>query len=258
MNKQIFVCTDNAENILTCIYNVFDLRKKQLLSEDFDIIISLDGSFDIELFAEYIYIETDIDKAFKTINHIKKRLGEDVYDTIIKVLCHYDITRGYILYSFLEACFKNGRSYAENLADPYVMKMLELSRKSWNESHHFKGFIRFNEIYGILYAEIEPKCNVIPLVIEHFENRYPAENWIIRDTKRNLYAIHKAHRRAGLVFGDFGEFNDIKNAFELNHKDNYADLWQTFFNAIAIEERKNPQCQRNLLPLWMRKNMIEF
>jgi probable DNA metabolism protein len=41
-------------------------------------------------------------------------------------------------------------------------------------------------------------------------------------------------------------------------EENWAKLWKTFFTAIAIEERKNPNCQRNHLPLRFRDLMTEF
>ena len=40
--------------------------------------------------------------------------------------------------------------------------------------------------------------------------------------------------------------------------DVYVDMWKTFFETISIEERRNPRCQRNMLPLRYRKYMTEF
>ena len=38
----------------------------------------------------------------------------------------------------------------------------------------------------------------------------------------------------------------------------WEKLWKTFFTTIAIEQRKNPDCQRNHLPLRFRLLMTEF
>ena len=35
-------------------------------------------------------------------------------------------------------------------------------------------------------------------------------------------------------------------------------LWKSFFHAIGIEQRRNPKCQRTMMPLWYRRNMTEF
>ena len=40
--------------------------------------------------------------------------------------------------------------------------------------------------------------------------------------------------------------------------DEFTDLWKTFFDTIAIEERKNEKLQRNMFPLWTRKHVVEF
>ena len=40
--------------------------------------------------------------------------------------------------------------------------------------------------------------------------------------------------------------------------DTYSELWQTFFSATAISQRKNPACQRTHFPLWMRRHATEF
>ena len=49
-----------------------------------------------------------------------------------------------------------------------------------------------------------------------------------------------------------------KNMYKGRTEENWVKLWKTFFTAIAIEERKNPNCQRNHLPLRFRDLMTEF
>ncbi|WP_334290823.1 DUF4130 domain-containing protein [Anaerostipes caccae] len=31
-----------------------------------------------------------------------------------------------------------------------------------------------------------------------------------------------------------------------------------FFETIGVEARKNPRCQKTMMPLWYRKHMTEF
>ncbi|MEW4413986.1 DUF4130 domain-containing protein [Clostridium sp. AN503] len=38
----------------------------------------------------------------------------------------------------------------------------------------------------------------------------------------------------------------------------FEELWKTFHRTIAIKERENPRCQRNMLPLRFRKYMTEM
>ena len=142
------------------------------------------------------------------------------------------------------------------MTNEHVVRTMELARKTGNEAHLFYGFLRFNSVGNILIARIEPKCNVIPLIIKHFSDRFYIENWIIEDVTHKLYAVHKAHGETRIFSGDF----DLSYAgiTELSIQDEYESLWKTFFDTIAIKERTNPRCQRNLLPLWMRTHMTEM
>jgi probable DNA metabolism protein len=45
---------------------------------------------------------------------------------------------------------------------------------------------------------------------------------------------------------------------EIDEEQQIQGLWITFFNNLAIQARKNPKLQRQLLPLYFRKNMTEF
>lgn len=256
MNKVIFICEDNMENILTGIYTAFEYCKKGYSPNDINIIVSSDGNYETEFFATYEHIETDFDKSFKTMNHIKKKLGVSIHSQVLKTLCHFNSDRGYNLFRFLYYCFKNGPSAINNLTNDYVRAVMEMSRKVGNETHKYYGFIRFNSISGILYSRIEPKCNVLPLVYWHFADRFPNENWIIEDKTRKLFAVHKAFGETKLFSGDYHLFDSTYD--ELKAGDEYEDLWKTFFKSIAIKERDNKRCQQNLLPLWMRTHMTEF
>jgi len=256
MEKHVFICKDDIENMLTAVFDAFSYRNK-MNTDDIGIIVSDDGIIEREMFCDYENVETDINKALSTVDNIRNRLGEYVYDQSIKILCHYDTERVYTLFKFLEICFKKGGNAIYKLKNPYIMRAMELARKTQNETHLYLGVTRFQETYGILCATIEPKCNAIPIITGHFADRYPGENWIIYDKTRNVMAVHRALGSVELIKGS-PEFLIDSKGFEVGHHDEYVDLWQVFFESIAIDERYNPKCQNNLLPLWMRKHMTEF
>ena len=63
-----------------------------------------------------------------------------------------------------------------------VTKVLKIAKYVSNENHKLKGFTRFKEINNdILYAEISPTNNILPLLSNHFANRLKNEYWIIKD-----------------------------------------------------------------------------
>lgn len=255
MNKcpsLILQCEDSVEGILTAIYDAFVEKNKMTDYRDGDIRIAIGGVQDLFLFAQMQSVETDLDKAQKTLFSIQKKVSFLAYKRVLSALCHYDTDRGNVVLGFLIKAFPMGAKVMEAFADPYVMRMTELARKVDNESHLFCGVIRFTDVGKFLYSEIEPKCNVLPQVLEHFEDRYPNEHYVIYDKKKQAALVHPAFCQSFFVYGD--EWNVDISQFD----DRFENLWREYFSHIEIRERHNPKCQNNLLPKWYRKNMAEF
>lgn len=248
----ILQCEDSLEGILTAIYEAFVEKNKKVDFSDGDIHISIGEGQNMLLFATEKRVKTDLDKAYKTLNAVQKQISYLAYKRILSALCHFSSDRGDAVLGFLIHGFKKGAQVVEDLANPYVLRVMELSRKVDNESHNFCGFVRFREIGSLLYSEIEPKCDVLPLVKDHFDDRFPNENYAIFDKKRNYALVHKA-------FGETIFIAEEDWTLDLSgYQDAFEELWIQYFKSIAIVERKNVRCQNNLLPKWYRKNMIEF
>ena len=245
-------CEDSLEGILTALYDAFVEKNKMKDYTDGDISIEIGENHTMFLFAQQIYVETDLDKAQKTLMSIQKKISYLAYKSVLSALCHFDADRGNAVLGFLIKGFPMGAKVMEDMADPYVMRVLELSRKVNNESHLFCGFVRFFDLGKFLYAEIEPKCNVLPQIMDHFSDRYPNEHYVICDKKREIALIHLAFGESFFVSGN--EWN-----IDLEQQEDYFErLWSQYFKTIAIEERLNPRCQNNLIPKWYRKHMPEF
>lgn len=248
----ILQCEDSLEGILTAIYDAFVEKNKMKEYKEGDIVIQIGENYTMSLFARQIQVETDLDKAQKTLMSIQRKISHLAYKRVLSALCHFDADRGTVVLRFLIKGFPMGARVIEDLADPYVMRVLELSRKVDNESHLFCGFVRFTDLGKFLYAEIEPKCHVLPQIMDHFSDRYPNEYYVIYDKKREIALIHLAFGESFFVSGN--EWNiDLEE-----QRDDFEWLWTQYFKTIAIEERFNPRCQNNLLPKWYRKHMTEF
>ena len=143
----------------------------------------------------------------------------------------------------------------EALADPYVSRVAKLALCVKREYHHYFGFVRFREIGGrFLLAKIQPGNDILSLMALHFSNRFPNENWVIYDEKRQKALCHEKGKECvmrkevriqvpGSAVGDMGE---------------YEELWQTFCDSISIEARRNEKLQKQMLALHFRSNMPEF
>ena len=140
---------------------------------------------------------------------------------------------------------------------PEVARILELRRNVGNEAHYFREFARFNSIDNRLYiCHLEPKNDITEIVANHFADRMPSENWMIIDDNRKTAVVHVADCENYIRILSDDEMEKLKKTELVS--DEYTDMWRAFFDAIAIKERTNYRCQRNMMPLWMRKHATEF
>lgn len=256
MNQNyILVCNDEMESIFSAIFFAFELKKKFETKYEDTIQIKIGQYVECDLFSEIVEVKTDYDKAEKTINAIRKRLGYSIYDMVFKALCHYDENRASIVLGFLVRAFAKGSRVTEDLADSFVMNTFELARKVSNEEQKMNGFLRFSDTGNFLFSEINPKCNLIPIIMWHFSDRYPGENFIIWDKSRHYAVVHPKNGNCFLVTDEQLENNGYT---ELMVEDDFEKLWKIYFENMEIKPRHNERCQTNLCPKWFRENMIEF
>lgn len=250
---RIYTCKDNYEGMMTCIYVAWEWALKN--GHD-NVKLMKEPILQQSLFDEYIHVEADAEKASKVTNSIIKKISTEAYINVYYATLSCDDTLDDI-YRFLRLGFKVGGRITSMLTEASVIKMMEIKRKIGNEIHFFREFARFASIDGKVYVcHIEPKNNTAYMVGKHFADRMPSEYWIIVDDIRKLAVIHPKDEDMYVSFLSDAEMNLLKTTE--SYEDRYKNLWITFFNTIGIKQRENYKCQRNMLPLWMRKHVVEF
>ena len=105
---------------------------------------------------------------------------------------------------------------------------------------------------GTLVAEIEPRCQVLPILGKHFCARMPGESFLIYD---------RTHRMALLCSGGCCQIFPLER-LELPKADGreqlYRKLWTRFYDTVSIESRYNPQCRMTHMPKRYWAMMTEF
>lgn len=244
------VCEDSFDGIMTAVYDGW-----VLMNQGHIVHIYPGNSYEPSFFSEFRPIKTDLDKAYKVSESIRRKISVEAHTLVFRASLHFDKSKGDIIFGFLKIAYPTGARVTKMLGNEYVMQLMELSRKVMNEAHLFKGFVRFKELPGkVLYSHIDPKCDVLPAIGYHFQERFPLENWIIYDEKRKKAAVHPAGKKYFFLNGQ--DLQELLKYEEI--EDNYEDLWKVFFDTIGIASRKNDRCQNTHLPKWYRKNMIEF
>lgn len=252
--KRVYVCNDGITGIFSAIY---DAWKTKLEQDELGIVLK--GCINQELFCEYVECVESEQKTIAVENLIKKYLGYEAYWDIYHAVLSNDDEKGdAILGMMLEAKkITDSKKIMQHLSHPKVRKVFELSRKVANESHYYKEIVRFKELEnGVLFAQIEPQCQILTCLGDHFSNRFPLENWMIYDRTHKMFLVHRESKPWFLIIDE--ELNEDM-AMRISEKERtYMRMWKGFFENIAIEERESYERQRQHLPLRYRKHVTEF
>lgn len=254
MEETVFICEDSIEGILTGVYEAYELRKDHQTTH-----LQVGENENCRLFTVYHKVQADKEKSAKVLRTIYRRFGEEAYTQLCQAMVSYDPAKADAVYHTIVTGISGsyrGR-LMEHLSNRSVNKVFRLSRNTGIEIHHLLGFLRFKELQGgILLARYRPKNDVTALIMPHFADRLPREDFAIYDEGRSYYAVHPKGRQWYLVRGEL-PFSEEQEAYS-QQEAQYQALYRHFCQTIAIQERKNTDLQRNMLPLRFRKYMTEF
>lgn len=232
----------SLEGFLCCIETSIRLKERPL-----DFIVKEDTV----LLGEIKKIETDekiAENIFKTIQE---------YDLLsakyfLAVFFSEKQNREILLLDFFNQLEEKKFKTMQNLSNPIIFEVYQVARKVFKEIHCIKGFIRFQTLKeNLLYAAIEPQYNILSFIAPHFVRRFPLERWIIHDKKRN-FAIYYDKQKWFPI--------ELEKDFVLPLEEeqiHYEKLWKSYFQHIAIPERKNPNLQKKFLPIRYWKYLTE-
>ena len=240
-----------------------------------DVVYQYDGTFEGFLccvYDSYVYRESPVgfstDEGFLSLYEVRtvvtdRDRGKRVYQGLVKrsakaasVLRRAFLTcmenKEMCLYTFVRRVFQEGGGFMRDLSDPVCYPLHKAIRHMNGELEKLRGFVRFSDYNGVLGAVIEPKNRVLPLLRHHFCDRYANETFFIYD---------RTHQEVLLYAKGVSRIAPLEH-LELAPPDDteiqYRQLWKTFFQTVAIRERKNPRCQNTFLPKRYRGVMTEF
>ncbi len=195
-------------------------------------------------------VASDETKAGRVFRALEKKLSPFALSGLLYAALADDAESGALLFRFIRTVFDSPVPVEDNLADADVLALTTLARKVGAEKQHLLGFARFQKTAdGVYFAAMEPRYNVLPLMVEHFRDRFGSRQWVLYD----------ARRRYGLFF-DGAECREmtmdeacLRNgslAPELlaEGEDLLQRMWQGYFAAAAVRERTNPTLQARCLP----------
>lgn len=241
----IFLYDGTFEGLLTAIYEGYysPLKPDRIEVPDHRQEALLD---------QITWIETDPIKSAKVSEAIVKKLSKEVFEHLLYAWMTEDPDAGTVVYRFTRHAFKAGPACIGHESHPLVNPLLKLSRAATRESHRLLGLIRFMALEnGIYYSRFEPTANILMILASHFASRLGDQVWVLHDAKRGLAAFYNLetwHIAAVPMPGDLVLHGDEKQM---------QAYWQEYFRRIAIQERINPNLQRQMMPKKYWKYLTE-
>ncbi len=254
----VYVFDGTMDGLLSAVFDAFLLKEEpeQLLT----------GGDVLPLFCERIYkVTTDAEKARRVWTGLEKQLPREA----LRIISTSQLSELQELWQplFMLACkvFRQGKEVVRNFADPDVLTVTQIARRVAHEAHRMMQFVRFQKAKdGTYLAVISPDHNVLPLIVDHFHDRFNDQPWLIYDARRH-YGYHYDGESPPIHITFENETSvpfslaDGKLSDDILSSDDHLlqDLWRTYFKAICIRERLNPRKQLNDMPRRYWKYLTE-
>lgn len=248
----IYIFDGSLEGLLTAVFEWFE-RKPGAVN-----LLTIQ-KYQPDAFTPSFEILTDRAKADRVWKGLTKKLDRawmrSFYSAYLSELdeVYQDI------FLFAIYIFSHPAGAEKNYGNAQVLSIAQTSRKVEREKHRMEAFIRFQKTADdIFYCGIDPDFNVIPLLVNHFKNRYADQKWMIYDIKR----------RYG-IFYNLESVEEVKMDIDLKllKKENqhlfdekeilYADLWRDYFKSTNIVARKNTKLHTQHVPKRYWKYLTE-
>ena len=255
---QVYIFDNSLDGLLTAVFDSF-FRKQQpemLLAEGEQLPLFAD---------EQHRVVTDIEKASRVWKGLEKQLSREALHMITISWLSEERALNQPLFNMICKVFRMKRDISHNASDEDVLAVRNTCRRVLHEQLRMKQFIRFQKAKdGTYLGVVSPDHNVLPLIIDHFQDRFNDQPWLIYDAKRHYgYYYDGAAAPIRITFedestGPFDLSNGKLDADVLSSDDAlFQQLWRTYFKAICIKERMNPRKQLSDMPRRYWKYMTE-
>lgn len=243
-NRDIFYIYDGSyDGLLTVVY-------KAVYSRTTPCGISTEKFLQLSLNTRYVEVTTNRNYAKRVHDALYRKIGFIGLKRLFYVFLSKEPDKDMIIYNYMMLGFKNGQLTNNALTNDAVAEAFKIAQTVSRETEKFRQFTRFNVMqWGVQYAKIAPENNILPLLTPFFVERLKIIPFVLHDVTHDVCAIYdtkewKVISSEGLTPPDVSE-----------DEARVKDLWEAFFNAIAIEPRKNTKLQKQNMPARYFKNV---
>ena len=250
----ILLYDGSFEGLLTSIFEIFEYK-----FDDAEIISSANYQQE-DFFAEIHEVISQKEKADRVLKKLEENLGKEGIRNLLWVYLseRKDLER--LILSAVRYSIKNPKeNILQDFAHPDIIEISKICKSVGRERHRMTAFVRFEKLQDDVYfSKIEPDFNVLPLILNHFKNRYQDQKWMIFDLKRH-YGIFYDLKEVHFFTPDSSQLQNFRNSEQFHHEEEkkYQTLWQRYFVKTGIPERKNMKLNIQWVPKRYWKYLTE-
>lgn len=136
------------------------------------------------VFSQQRFVSTDDGKARRILDALLAQCGPKSCHYLYYAFLAEQEGRGLALLQYLRWAFRYQGDFLHHLSEEPIWLVRQWARRTGNERHKLLGLARFQELSdGMLYCQLQPTCCVVPVMATHFVRRFPAERWVLHDTR---------------------------------------------------------------------------
>ena len=249
----VFSYDKTFEGLLSAVFDMYDRKTvpQRLIGE---------GEPEPMFTERLCRIETDKRKADRVWAGVQKRLPREVCNMLMHVWLSEMPGSDELLLRYLQKVFGGGASAAVNFADDDILQTQRIARKVSKEALYLIQFVRFQKAEdGTFFAPVSPRYNALPLVVNHFTDRFADQKWMIYDLKRRYGYYYDLHTVVEITPTEEDTLPGITLTEEQMAEDEqfFQELWRSYFKALTIRERINPKLHRRNMPRRFWKYLTE-
>ena len=252
----IFYFDNTFEGLLTAVFEAYARRT-------FPDVLLPEGS-PVPLFHEEVFtVTTDEAKAARVWRGLQKKLSPSAMRALAQCWLAEEPETPSRLFRYIRKAVDTPRSIETNFGDADVLAFSRMWKRVDWERLRLLQFVRFQKMAdGTYFAAVEPEKNALPLVLNHFKDRFSGQRWLRYDIGRAYGYYYDLHEVRQVSFED----NEPGSPLSTGRLDDarldkderlYQSLWKAYFHSIAIKERRNPVKQRKDMPLRYWKYLTE-
>ncbi len=237
----VYIYDDTYEGFLTAIFDGYN---------DPDALI-YSSHYPGPPMLESMPVATDLFKSTRLQKGIEAKLGKNVLHDVYLLYLADTPDHGIITLEYLRFCFQVGKGARNLRYEPAVKAALTLREKVTREWDRMLGLVRFDKTEnGVYVSSISPDHNVLPLIANHFAQRMPSHNFIIRDVSRETAML--SHKGVWVI-------TELPAHISFDFSsDDFRTMWKDYWKTMAIRERLNPRLQKQYMPRRYWKNLTEM